>query len=266
MRLSRACLGLTAAVLLAEFPARADLPPETLQACHQGYEQGQRLRRAGHLIQARKELLTCARDPCPSVFQPECVAWLAEVDRVLPSVVLDVRTGGMTVSEARVWLDGQALADKLDGRAISVDPGEHHLRVEIAGLAPVEKRELLVEGEKAHLVAFDLAPARAAPIPTVTRPTPWAAIVTTSVGVLAVGSFAYFGATGLARRDDVLNQCLEHCQSSDISYVREHFTIADVSLAVSVVALGAATYLWIRWAGSVPRAPSAAVLPAVWTF
>jgi hypothetical protein len=48
--------------------------------------------------------------------------------------------------------------------------------------------------------------------------------------------------------------------------VRQHFTIADISLGVSAVALGVATYLWIRWAGSDPARVGWTVRPLAWAF
>jgi hypothetical protein len=235
------------ALLLLGARASGQLPPEIRKTCHDAYEQGQRLRRAGKLIDARANLLICARDPCPATFQPECITWLAEVERALPSVVFRVQGSDALLTDVKVSVDGRVITEKLDGREISVDPGEHTVQLEAAGFAPIVRHELFVEGEKAHPVSFEppTSPKTASPAPR--RPVPWAAISVSGVGVLGTGSFAYFGITGLARREDVLNVCQQHCHPSDISFVREHFLIADVSLGVAVVAAGVSTYLWIRW-------------------
>jgi hypothetical protein len=266
--MNRVCALLAgSALLFGASTVHADLSPETRQACHRGYDQGQRLRRAGQLLDARKELLVCARDPCPAAFQPECVTWLAEVERVLPSVVIEVRQDGVLLAEARVSIDGHMLTERLDGREIPADPGEHRFRVEVPGQPALERSELLVEGDKAHRLLFDVASRVSGPLAKApVRVTPWVPAVVTVVGALALGSFAYFGATGLARRDDVLNKCQQHCNQSDIDFVRQRFTIADVSLGVSVAALGVATYLWIRWAGSDAARTGMGERPLLWVF
>jgi hypothetical protein len=257
------CVGLAAA-----HPALADLAPEVKKACHEAYEQGQRLKRAGRLKDARAAFLVCSRDPCPSAFQPECVSWLDEAEKALPSVVPRVAHGDTLLTDVRISMDGVLLADKLDGREISIDPGEHTFRVEAPGYRPIEKRLLLVEGDKAHSVTFDMLA-----VPSLTslavhrkKPAPWSAVTASSIAAAAAASFAYFGATGLARREDVLNICQQHCSASDISYTQEHFAIADVSLGVALVSAAFATYFWIRWAHPGSPSPASASLPFVVSF
>lgn len=47
-----------------------------------------------------------------------------------------------------VTVDGQPLADKLDGRALRVDPGEHEFIFTVAGQTPVTEKIVMKEGEK----------------------------------------------------------------------------------------------------------------------
>jgi hypothetical protein len=248
-----------AALLLGLSPARAEA--QTKQACYDAYEQGQRLRRAGQLRRARENLLVCARDPCSLVFQPECVGWLAEVDRVQPTLVVDVRDRGAAITQVVVRVDGEVLATKLDGREMPVDPGEHSFRVELPTGTTMEKREVVLEGEKARRLVFEIPkepakPARDAPLAEA-PPFPWGGVLSSAAAGLSIAGFAYFGLTGLARRS-TLDACGLYCNRSDIDYTRTHFVIADVFLGVSVIALGAATYLWLRWARTPTTEPRSA--------
>ena len=83
------------------------------------------------------------------------------------------------------------------------------------------------------------------------RAVPPLAIVLGSVGALGAISFGYFGLTGRAREDELSSSCRPNCSESDIAGVRSRYVVADVSLGVSVVAFGAATWLVL----SAPRAP-----------
>jgi hypothetical protein len=251
-------------------PAAADGAAPDKQACVDAYEQGQRLMRQRRLIKAREELLVCARDPCPKVLQGECTGWLADTQRSLPSVVLGARrSDGRDETEVRVVADGVPLLERLDGRAVEVDPGEHVFRFEPSfslRALPVDVRVVVREGEKARDVVATLesvepvspagyrscSPTGTTPHPEggephTTRPPPWTALVAAGVGVAALGSFAYFGATGLSRQHSELDACNPSCPGSLIGSVRTDYVVADVSLAVSVIALGLATYLfWTR--------------------
>jgi hypothetical protein len=249
LRLSATCLFLALTFPVAD--AAAQSSPPSKEACDNAYEQGQRLRRSGQLIRARQKLLVCARAPCSAVFQPECLQWLAEADRLQPTVVIDVRSAGQPITDLEVKMDGQPLTEKLDGRELPVDPGEHVFRVESPGQRPVEKREVFIEGDKAHRLVLEIGAVTAAASPrdaSGSKRSPWAAVVSSGVGALAVGSFAYFGLTGVARWN-TLSACGLHCPASDITYTKTHFVVADVSLGVSLVAIGFATYFWITWAG-----------------
>ncbi len=154
---------LAATVVCALSPgARADDRQECLQAS----ADGQRLRHAHDLLQARERLRACARPECPGLVQSDCQTWLGEVDRDVPTVVLGARdaAGGDRV-DVRVTADGAPLAARLDGTAVPMNPGVHVLRFEGSDGSTVDVTVLVREGEKDRPVEVVLGSRPAAPGP-----------------------------------------------------------------------------------------------------
>lgn len=230
----------------------------TKAACGSSYVEGQRFLREGSLKKARDKLLVCARDPCPAAFQPECVQWLNDVDRRMPSVLFEARTpDGNDVSDASVSMDGAPLSGRIDVRAVEIEPGEHTFRFERPGSAPVEKTIVLREGEKSRRLAVVLeaasgrppavpsistSPGAASQSETPSRPVGWPVWVAGGVGVAALVSFTGFAIAGLVQHE-TLDACKGSCSPADVSSDRTKLELADVSLGVSVAALATATVL-----------------------
>jgi hypothetical protein len=227
--------------------------------------------RAGRLLEAQRDLLVCARDPCPAALQPECAGWLADVQRSLPSLVIGAKSSrGEDLQDVRVLVDGRLASTRLDGTAIDVDPGDHLVRLEAPGESPVEQRVLVHEGEKARVLELRFAatspsastpssaPVAASPAPRQqgesATPSRVPAYVLGGVGVVATAAFAYFGLSGLS----LWNECHQGCPSSHVDEGNRDWLGADVSLGVAVVALAAATYLYVR-AGSTSSAPTVGI-------
>jgi hypothetical protein len=247
-------------VSLLALPARA-APPDKA-ACLSAYEEGQRARLRAELRLARERLLVCARDPCPATMHAECAEWLRDVDRRMPSVVVEASySDGTLPAQARLFFDGALLGNALEGRAFDVEPGTHTFRLEAEKGEPVEQKFLVLEGDKARKVRFVIelpkpaqaaaaperpapVPAAAPPLPPPARPIPWTTYVFGAAGAVALGSFAFFGARGVAQRSD-LDTCKGSCAASDVDPVRQKFVAADVSLAIGAVCLGLATYFFV---------------------
>lgn len=67
----------------------------------------------------------------------------------MPTVVFLAKDGaGTDLSAVKITMDGDVLAERIEGSAIAVDPGEHTFTFETAGQAPVTEKLLLVEGQK----------------------------------------------------------------------------------------------------------------------
>jgi hypothetical protein len=187
----------------------------------------------------------------------DCAVWSQEVEPLVPSVVV-AATGpdGHDASEVAVLVDGERIADRLDGKPLDVDPGEHTFRFELPGAAAIEQRIVIREGEHARSIAvtfpapkmtmgLTLAPTPAEPGAAPWRPIPPSVYVLGAVGAVGIASFSYFAIAGDNQRAN-LNQlnCKPNCQPHLVNLAWDDFITADVSLGVSVVALGLATYFF----------------------
>jgi hypothetical protein len=182
----------------------------------------------------------------------------------MPSVVLVARdAAGRDLRDVHVTLDGGPLVDHLDAHAIPIDPGEHAFRFERGGVT-VEERVMVREGEKARLltVTVDAAP-RAGPEPpaeptaTAPRSTNVATYIVGGLGLAALGAFGYFGLSGRSEYFDLEHSCAPHCTSSQTAPGRTKLIVADISLGVSVVALGVAAYMLLTRSSVTKAAPGA---------
>jgi hypothetical protein len=254
----RAWSALTAAALLCTLHAHAADPAQL--RCNQAYEDGQRLRRAGTLRRARDELLVCTRDPCPARQQAECSEWLKSLEAAIPSFIPVAKVDGREVVDVSVTVDGDRRLERLDGRAIDVDPGAHVVRFERQGEAPIEVQVVAHEAEKNQLVPADFVhaapkppeqPPKAEPRPTPPapapeRPVPWTVYALGGASVLSLGGFVLFATQGSSRQGDLDSQgCKPNCDPSDTDAIKKKFLIADVFLGVSLAAAATATVLFL---------------------
>lgn len=227
------------------------------QACFDAYPAAQKLRKAGKLREARAQLVTCSQDACPPAVKKDCNQWLGEVTSELPSVVIAATDpSGADTAAVRVIVDGVVVAERLDGKAIELDPGEHALRFEHAGKV-VEQTMVIRQSEKNRTVTATFVPPKPAPAASTSgpsepapsseapRPTPTAVYVLGGVGIasLALGTYFYFAQKSL--HDDLAGRCAPACSPDDVSPLKTKQTIAGVSAGVGVAALLAATVLYV---------------------
>lgn len=203
------------AVLLAA-PARA----AGSSTCDDAFSTAPALIKAGHFLAARGALLRCSADGCPAAMRSLCVADLRDFETRVPSVVFVAKSAdGGDVLDVRVVERGVVLAERIDGRAVDLDPGPHTFRFERSAASPVLVDVLVREGERARLVTAELSPSNPltpgpAPVSPVT-PTPavfapveasarrWRTVglVTAGVGVVAVGLGTYFGFDAISKNN-----------------------------------------------------------------
>ncbi|MGA2449520.1 MAG: hypothetical protein ABTD50_12625 [Polyangiaceae bacterium] len=101
------------------------------------------------LRDAHTELARCSEPICPWPIRDECLQRLARVDAKLPTVVLAAKdTDGSDLSAVRVIVDGEPFAERADGKPLPIDPGEHHVVFQAAGLPSVEATWVIMQGEK----------------------------------------------------------------------------------------------------------------------
>ncbi len=235
--------------------------PDDREQCAASAEQAQQLRDEGKYRRAREQMLICARDVCPGPIKSDCGKWLTELDRDAPTVVFGARDGkGADVLDVKVSMDGSLIQERLDGKPVLVDSGEHVFKFESKDGAVKEERVLVRAAEKARpiIATFPGAavpdkdpnkePGGAGPVIGDGREGGEGSIVPPlvvgGIGVVALGSFAIFGIGGKNDVDD-LQKCKPSCDEKDVDSARTKLIIADISLGVGVVALGVAAYMFI---------------------
>lgn len=234
--------------LLVGSAARAD----EREQCAAAADKAQQLRDEGKYRAAREQMLYCARDVCPGPIKSDCGKWLTDLDRDAPTVVFGAVDRSTTpprdITDVKVWIDDVQVVERLDGKPMIVDAGEHTFKFEYQGVQK-EERALIRAAEKGRSITASFGTPPAAP------PTPPSdgdtvreegsivpALVVGGIGVAALGSFIGFGLAGKSDVDG-LQRCKPNCAQGDVDTARTKLIIADISLGVGVVALGVATYM-----------------------
>jgi hypothetical protein len=245
------CSGtLALAIAFGSGPARAD--DAVTEACLTAHTDGQRARRAGKLLDAKRAFLACAASSCPDRVTERCVPWLADVEQRLPTIVLDVRDeNDRDLAQVKVTVDGKLLSDTLDGRSIPLDPGSHNFRFEASGFHPLERTFLLREGEHSRRIDVKLGSVGKKPSTNTENASsapssgglPWTFWALGGVGLVGLGAGSYFFFDGRSDVNALRDSCAPACAESDVDDARTKIRTADVFLGVGVVALGAAAVI-----------------------
>jgi hypothetical protein len=237
-------------VWLAPSLARADVA-----ACVTAHSHGQAERNAGRLQSAKADFISCSTAGCPSEIQSECASFLAEVEGFMASCVFAaVDPEGHDATDVKVSVDGQVVLDKLTGLATTLDPGSHEIMYTWADGFEQKQTVVVAQGEKNRRIELRREPKPVAPTPAppsvvTSKKTPVLAYVLSGVGVAALGSFAAFAVTGKSAERD-MDGCKPYCKQSQADKMRLRYLIADISLGVGVVSLGAGGYLFLSASGS----------------
>jgi hypothetical protein len=165
----------------------------TTADCLAAAEKSTQFRQQHRLRSARAELLICAASSCPSDIQNECARRVSEVNSSMPTIVFEVKDPvGNDMSAVQLTMDGQRLVERLEGTALSIDPGEHVFQFESPGMDTVLKRFVIRVGEKERRerVQFKGASGTDEAAQAATALTPAASRVQRSSSTPALGSSA----------------------------------------------------------------------------
>jgi len=255
------------AALAAAGPAWASDP--TTADCLSATEGSLTLRNQHKLRDARAQLLICSAATCPADIRSECVRRVAEVNAAMPTIVFEVKdAAGNDLTGVRVDMDGNVLAEHLEGTALSIDPGEHAFTFTHAADPAVRKVFVIREGEKDRRERVVVGPAAVAtvpapapvlvtPAPVVPPPAPPSAwtgrriggLVLAAAGVVGVGVGAGYGLAAMSRHDDAQKACPRTtCTDQhgvDLwSSAHTAGTISTVAFIAGGVALAGGAVLW----------------------
>jgi hypothetical protein len=230
--------------------AAAEAADAAKAECLSRHETAQVARRERRLLDTRAALRICSGAACPSAIRADCVDWLEQVAHSIPSVVVTARARGADVFAVKVLIDGKVAAEKLTGFALEIDPGPHKFRFESPPWPAVEREVLASEGVKDRPIDVEFAP----PLPD-----PALALARTEsqkpfklersdyvFGGIALAGFttlAIFGGTGLYDVHHLQTTCMSFCTHEQVQDVRTKLIIADIGMAVGVVALAVGLYL-----------------------
>lgn len=281
-RLDAASPALVVAVLLFSSAAKAADPTtaDCLAASDASLKSGNE-----HKLRAeRGQLLICAAASCPSDIRKECLRRVDDVNASIPTVIFEAKdAAGNDLSAVKVTMDGELLAERLEGTALSIDPGEHTFVFETTGQSPLTKHFVIRESQKdrREAIAFGAAAATGTPpgggTPVLQAPVPAApsappagplpdaplpapaethglgtqkvlGIVAAGVGVVGLGVGGAFGLLAMSKKNDAHNICPNKCPTdAGVTAWHDAGTAANVSTALFIVGgvgLAAAAVLW----------------------
>lgn len=225
-------------------------------ACIAANEAAVARKKADKLIEARKQLSVCASPSCPDVVRTSCERRLGEVGQAIPSlVVFATDAAGNDLTAVKVLIDGVAYADRLDGNAIELDPGEHELRFEVAGHPPTVKRVFMLEGERGRRESVVVGLPPAPPLPPGIVPGAGAepirpdggsrrtlGWIVGGVGAAALATGGVFGVFAIRAHDSYEQQCgasigapAGSCNSQGVTGHDDAATKATISTVFFVV-------------------------------
>ena len=217
--------------------------------CLEAYENAQLHRRAGELLAARESLRICAQNACQPAIRAECVEWLSEVEKAIPSFVIHPHDGGQDVVDVTVTIDDKQIATALTGKPLEVDPGSHVVQVSRGQNPPIVRRILITEGQKGYAVEAEWNPPK--PVTTVQpaiateRPIPLACYILAGVGVASFGAATIFWQSALSKRTSLQNSCAPFCSSDDTSSFHTRLHVADAFIGIGAAALGASVVVFL---------------------
>jgi hypothetical protein len=257
--------------------ARAAPEDGGLDRCVGANTTAQSLRRDGKLGAARTQLAICVDASCPALVRDDCNQRLDELDRAQPTIVFDAKDNqGQDVSEIKVEVDGRPFAQRLDGIAVAVDPGEHTFTFDVKGRPPkVTRKFVLREGEKGRReqvllsgTAVPVAGGVSALGPSRMEATPLGAqrvvaLAALGVGLVGIGTGVAFAVQANAKANDADAYCPGSACANDAALrmnddARVAGNLATVAFAAGAAGIAGAVVLWLTAKPS-PSSPSAEV-------
>ena len=242
-------------VLFAIAAARPALADEG-SVCADAAESGQKFRDKGHFVESRELFAKCARKECPKLVRDDCLSFLDQLRKRMPSIVVRVTDAAHhDVTSFRILKDGKLLLDKPSGTAIDVDPGEATLHVEADGFAPRDLPVVVAEGEQRRLVEIVLAPP-GAPLATTAKPIevpppasssgPGAAtFVAGGVGVAGLAVFGVFQAIAQPRYSTDKQGCYLTHSCKDAGALQTQFDVSMIGLGIGGAGVATAIILYL---------------------
>jgi hypothetical protein len=226
----------------------------TAVACADAFERAQAEQTAGRFLAARADAAACASESCPDAIRAECVNLVASIADAVPSlVVVGQDAHGNDYVTARVLVDGAVVSEKLDGKPVDLDPGEHVIRVEPTTGEPLERRVVLVQGDKQRRIEIQFAEASTVAAERhqgdSAEPTGGSGmtvgLVVGGLGIAFFGVGAGLGVFGLVKNGDAHDLCdgdVKQCPEKNAAEARDDVQSARIfgGIGIGSLVLGTA--------------------------
>jgi hypothetical protein len=251
-------LGLWLCVLACLSSRAVHAQDDAVSSCLADHTQGQELRRDGKLLESQEVFKRCSFTQCPSEIIRDCLDWMDQVQKQIPSVGFRVTADGVNRADVRVLIDETLVLSQLTGKAIDLNPGLHRVQVLLAPFAPFNAELVVNEGDKFRIVdvAFGAAaPRQAKPIVAaapsqpveMARPIPTMSYVFAGLSVAAAASGTAWGLATRSRRAELDQDCAPACSPDRVDTVKQRALFTDISWGVSALSfIGAATFYIFR--------------------
>jgi hypothetical protein len=219
-------------------------------ACVTATEQAFTLRQRGQFHAALKALATCSDPSCPDEVKQECTKRLSDIDAVMPSLILEAEDlVGNDLADVHVTMDGAPFANSLDGRSITLDPGEHKFHFTFRQAPPVDKTLVIREGqrERRERIVIQSSPPKA---PAFWGPTRILALGAGALGVAGLALGGVFGGFAIGAQNQEKADCSQSCDRyaqalTDYNYAQMNATASTAFFIAGGALLVTGIVLWL---------------------
>lgn len=152
-------LGAIVTLCSAPKTSRAEKPKGDMasRVCATTYSTAMHIELAGHLREAKERYLACAKTACGVLVRHQCSARYTQLESDIPSVVpLVTDEAGRERIDVQIMMDREILTNRVDGRALPVDPGPHEFSVIVGGAILARRKVVILQGERNRSISLAL--------------------------------------------------------------------------------------------------------------
>jgi hypothetical protein len=273
--LSRKPFVLIAVCCATQLAALRPCVGKPVRLCDLTYKRALKLEREGKLIEAQAAWQACAKSACGSFVQRQCRIRYEQLVADTPSIVPTVSDAqGAPVVDVEVTMDGDVLASRIDGRALSIDPGLHEFVFQKNKEVLATQKIIILQGQRNHPVAVKLERPKEPPPVVAARPAPpeprvpaaalselpaaepkhrslFGPYTLLGTGLLALGGYGVLTYWGRVDNDK-LAHCTPNCLQASVDHVHDLYLYANISLSAGIVAVvTGGAWLFRNWGVSV---------------
>jgi hypothetical protein len=121
------------------------------------YKNAQAQEQSGRLVEAKDLYATCGRTACGTFLARACTEKFTQLDADTPSIIPVVTDeSGAPRGDVQVKVDGVLVAQRLDGRALRMEPGIHEVSFVADGRTFATQQVMIVQGQRNRTIAVSM--------------------------------------------------------------------------------------------------------------